>query len=82
MPSTAARCRFWAGGEGGGWGFKLGWPIVATTGGGGFVGGLFGVENFVFQIDREIYHACCRYHRIFFGAFGASVFLHPSFFFP
>ena len=52
-------------------------------------GGLFCLGNFVFQIDRETYHtnfwglreishACCRYHKIFFGA---SVFLYPSFIF-
>ena len=53
---------------------------------------LFRVGNLAFQIDREIYHtnsgglceishACCRYHKFFFGAFGASVFLYPGFIF-
>ena len=60
--------------------------------GGGFVGDLFRMGNFVFQIDREIYHtnsgglheishARCRYHKFFFGSFGTSVFLYPVLFF-
>ena len=69
------------------WGASL---ELHTVGGGGFVGGLFCVGKFVFQIDREIYHtdsgglreisyACCRYHKIFFGAFGTSVlFVRPQ----
>ena len=67
----------------------VGQPFTQYKGGDSW-GGLFPVENFVFQIDGEIYHIdfgglrdlshlCFGYHKNFFGAFGTSVpLVHPQ----